>query len=228
MLLRAPGAPYWLGIVAGAVSAPIVGVLLGRTLAGTTADLLFARVGTTEERRARLAIPQTRWTPLTSRAALALETGELSQAATLLGRLPNAERRQPLFVLVSQRKLFLTGDPATQARAIDALLAWRPRLRFGVHAELARYHAYALATALATRAADDPQLVAATKRLRESRDPEVRGYATWLTNEGAPPELLAGAALARAAAREPLAQSLELRAARDASALERGPYRDTS
>ncbi|MFO0738578.1 MAG: hypothetical protein U0270_21965 [Labilithrix sp.] len=225
-ILRAPGAPWWLGLVVGLAATPFAGVLLSRTLASSVRDLLLARVGNEAERRKRLAEPVSRLTPATTRAALALESGELSHAAALLAGLSAPDRRQPLYTLVTQKKVLVTGDPGGQQQAIAALLAWRSRLRFGIHREIARYHAFVLASALAGRAVDDPSVVAAARRLRADRDFEIRAYATWLEPES--PEvalLLAGAALARASGREPLAQILERRSARLGPGEPAAPYR---
>lgn len=224
--LRAPGAPWWLGLVVGLVATPFAGVLLSHTLASSVRDLLLARVGNETERRKRLAEPMSRLTPATPRAALALESGELSHAVALLAGLSAPDRRQPLYTLVTQKKALVTGDPSAQQQAIDALLAWRSRLRLGIHREIARYHAFVLASALAGRAVDDPSVAAAARRFRADRDFEIRAYATWLEPESHEVALLlAGAALARASGREPLAQTLERRSARLGPSDPAAPYR---
>jgi len=223
--VKLPGGPFWLYLVIGLVMTPISGVMLARALPASVRDLLVARLGSPEERRRALAQPLTRLSNRLSRATVALELGDVGAVAPLLAELVAIDRLTPLYRVITERKAFLTGDPATQRRAVDALLAWRPKLRIAFAGEVARYHAYVLASALAERPADDADVQAAARYLAADRDLEVRAYGAWLDRGPADADLLlTSAALARAAARMELAQSLELHAAR-LSKGERAPYR---
>lgn len=87
-LVRAPDAPWWLGLVCGVVATPMVGFLFMRAMTSSTSDLLFARLGTMDERKKRLREVPSRYAPAATRAALAIEAGDLTYAAQLLGARP--------------------------------------------------------------------------------------------------------------------------------------------
>lgn len=226
-MLRAPLAPPEVKLIIGLVASPIAGGIIAHAVVLSIGDLLTARLGTRDERQRRLTAPVGRFTNLPARAAIAFETGDLAGALALLSRVSSKDLRNPLTRLVLIRKALAVGDPTAQGEAIERLFAWKSRMRLGVHAEIARYHAFVLASTLAGRAPEDPQVIGAAKRLEADRDPEIRAYAAWLAPGDAKDAdtVLSGAALARASGREPLAQALELRAARFAAGGDRAPYR---
>ena len=214
-----------------AASGGLVLTLVTWTMLG---DLRVARLGSLEDKRAAAAKPLGPFTIASSRAAVAIEAGDMDSAARAIARLPKVALQDGVVELVRARYALARGAP----HALEALLAWESpklRLRVGV-GETCRYGAYLLARALVSLPDDERRRRTAT-RLLAAPDPEERAYGAWLVafdnhddDAVARPtltsrDLLLGAVLARREGLAGVARALEARAAKLALEGRSGPYR---
>lgn len=211
-----------------AVGAVLFGILLPLIVSGIHVDLRIARLGSLAEKRSRAWQRKGAFVIASTRAAVAVEAGELDTAEALLGKLPALDGQVRL---VRARYELARGDTA----ALDTLLAWKPSEMQGSAfiGELRRYHAYVVAKALAGMPDDERRRRAAEKLLAQP-DPEVRAYGAWLValdGEEHPAlftsdELARAAALARHEGLVEIGLALETQAAKLATLVRRsGPYR---
>jgi len=197
-------------------------------------DLRVARLGSLEDKRAAAAKPLGRFTIASSRAAVAIEAGDMDSAARAIALLPNVALQDGVVALVRARYALARGEP----RALEDLVAWKSpklRLRVGV-GETCRYGAYLVARALVSLPDDERRRRTAT-RLLAAPDPEERAYGAWLVafdehDDGAlarpallSKDLLLGAVLARHEGLAAVARALEARAGKLALEGRSGPYR---
>jgi hypothetical protein len=225
-----PVAPLTVSIALG------LGLVLPLVTWSMLADLRLARLGSREEKRAAAAKPLGRLTIASSRAAVAIEAGDLESAARAIAHLPEVALKDGIVSLVRARYALARGEPD----ALEALLAWEApklRVRVGV-AETCRYGAYLLASALVSQP-DDERRRRTAARLLAAPDPEERAYGAWLVAFAADDDeaqaqarlrldsndLLLGAVLARHEGLSEVASALEARAAQVALQQHSGPYR---
>jgi hypothetical protein len=214
-------------------TALLTSIVMPLVVASMHADLRLARLGTLEEKRARAAQRIGPLSIASSRAAVAIEAGDLGAAAAAMARIPRLSSGDGNVSIVVARYAHARGE----AGALDRLLAWSPPALRGraFIGETRRYHAYVVAKALASERNDERRSVAAA-RLLASPDPEIRAYGAWLValdDDAAPPRALQaasadfafGAALARHEGLHELGTLLEVRASKLALEGRSAPYR---